>query len=104
MPDSCADCSICFLVMPICTNVVIEEKPTVARMMIRDGTTIAGENRKIWATSSRELSDVRPAVMTMPIRTLQRLLTDMDRLFNSPALYVRKKLAGREIRRIIMEA
>ena len=35
---------------------------------------------------------------------LQRWFTDMDRLFSSPGGYCRKKLTGKESRRIIIEA
>ena len=42
--------------------------------------------------------------MTMLISMEQSWLTDMERLFSSPGLYCRKKLAGRDMRRIIIEA
>ena len=52
----------------------------------------------------RDVSDVRPVLITMPRSIVHSWLTDCDLFLNSPALYVRKKSAGSDIRRIIMEA
>ena len=44
---------------------------------------------------SRESTAVTPRLYTPPRRSVQSLLTDPDRLASSPALYLRKKVAGR---------
>ena len=104
MPDSFAVCSIRRRLMPTCTKVVTTEKPTVTRTMMSDGITRPGAKRKICVTYRSEVRLVRPVVITMPISMVQSWLTDMERLFSSPGLYCRKKLAGRDMSRIIMDA
>ncbi len=66
--------------------------------------TSFGAKRKICVTYNKDVRLDSPVVITMLISIEQSWLTDMERLFSSPGLYCRKKLAGREIRRIIMEA
>ena len=83
---------------------IMPEKTTVTSTITREGITSVGVNRKIWPMYKREASEVRVVLMTMLISMEQSWLTDMERLFSSPGLYCRKKLAGRESRRIIMDA
>ncbi len=104
MPDSFAAYSILFRLMPICTKVVTTENPTVTSTIRSDGITSPGAKRKICVTYKREVRLVSPVVITMFISMEQSCPTDMERLFSSPGLYCRKKLAGRDMIRIIMEA
>ena len=59
---------------------------------------------KIWGTYSSDESDVRPSEKTLPRSRLHSWLTASARLDSSPEAYLRKKFAGRFIRRIIIAA
>ena len=73
-------------------------------MMSSDGTTRAGAKLNIWVIYTSDTKDPRPVDRTRSSIRLQSCPTDEERLFSSPALNLRKKLAGSDSILIIIEA
>ena len=104
MPLSLASCSISCRVRRTCTSDETALNPTVTRMIPNDGTTSAGAKRKICGIYRSDMRLVRPVDMSVPSSISHRELTAMERFASSPALCLRKKSAGSDMTRIIMDA